>query len=576
MVAHVETRSRMRAAAQEIVSEVMDWLQLQPARPMPSWAVPGTSRAERTLLAALGGLAGALAPSKQRTPLPPSVRDWFASGPKPPRSLVKGLAAVISADEDPLGVIYELAVGKSSRRRLGTVFTPPAVVQYMLGAGRAAVASPGLIADPGAGIGAFSLESLRQWSHSRVVAVDLNVVTLGLLAAQREVQPSNRLELVYDDYLKWIRKLSADGAPRLYLGNPPYTRRHEMSENQFQSCRRGAGGLIKSAHAGLSTYFLAATLNALRPTDGLCFLLPASWTRAAYAQLLRSELWGLTTRAVTIASFPRTLELFPGISVQATVLVVGEQKPAPQPLTLRHLVLERDEVQVVHERRQSRRAGVSTTLDPDGRRHSGRRSESSVLLGDVVRVRRGVATGANTFFFIRDEDIDGIPRAAILPALYRMRYATADVLDAAAFKRIGVHGYRRWLLDVTKDLVDESPSLRAWVRRGRSDSIHLRTLTSRRRPWYSMEQVAPPDVIIGSMGKSVLRVVENLARCVPANSMYGLYFLEESIRSPVTEWLRSREGQRAIQSAGRNYGRGLIKVEPRELHSVQLPSRVVS
>jgi predicted RNA methylase len=486
------------------------------------------------------------------------------------------VAASILASEAPLESIYESIVGKSSRRRLGTVFTPPPVVEYALHEARATVASPRVIADPGAGIGAFSLEALRRWPHARVIAVDVNVVTLGLLAAQRNGRVSNRLELVYDDFLSWIRNLPSNDGPRLFLGNPPYTRRQEMSAEQLQSARRSAGNLVKSGHAGLSTYFLAATLSSLRPSDGLCFVLPASWTRAAHAELLRAELWGLKNRSVTIASFPRTLEVFPETSVQATVLVVGEEKAATQPFTLRNLDLDHDDVRIVSERRLSRGVGTSVALDPDGRRRPGRRSASSAPLGDVARVRRGVATGANTFFFIRDDEIDGIPRAALRPALYRLRYVAADVLDSAGFKRIGADGYRRWLLDVTEDLVDESPSLRAWVRRGQSEGLHRRTLTSRRRPWYSMEQVAPPDLIIASMGKSGLRVVENRARCVPANSMYCLYFTEGAVRARVTDWLRSREGQREIRSAGRNYGRGLIKVEPRELLAVRLPSGVVA
>ena len=42
---------------------------------------------------------------------------------------------------------------------------------------------PASVVDPGAGVGAFTLNAATRW-HAPLVAVDLNVVTLGLLAAR--------------------------------------------------------------------------------------------------------------------------------------------------------------------------------------------------------------------------------------------------------------------------------------------------------------------------------------------------------------------------------------------------------
>ncbi|MBY8854570.1 N-6 DNA methylase, partial [Saccharothrix sp. MB29] len=70
------------------------------------------------------------------------------------------------------------------RRRLGTFFTPPAIVKHMMEICQKLTPKPDHVVDPGAGVGAFTLEALRIWTSASVAAVDLNVVTLGLLAAR--------------------------------------------------------------------------------------------------------------------------------------------------------------------------------------------------------------------------------------------------------------------------------------------------------------------------------------------------------------------------------------------------------
>ncbi len=305
------------------------WLDAPDAAVSADPGVPGTSAAERHRLAMLGGVARALAGEGQAH-WPASLRSWALAAPALPDPLAQDLRHGLGARTDPLAALYERAVSGRARRALGTFFTPPDVVEHMLETASRLVGQPATVIDPGAGVGAFSLAAARRWPQARVVAVDVNVVTLGLLAARAD-DLLGRIELAHEDFLEWAGTRAGEmPEPRLWIGNPPYTRHQDMSEGTKESVRRSAARLVRSGLAGLSAYFLAVTLDALAPEDGLCYLLPGSWTDARYGRPLRDELAGMRGREVGLIGFPSERQLFPGTRVTAMILVVGPSRTAPQ------------------------------------------------------------------------------------------------------------------------------------------------------------------------------------------------------------------------------------------------------
>src|SRR4051812_30178720 len=78
-----------------------------------------------------------------------------------------------------------------------------------------------------------------------------------------------RSSLVLDDFTTWIAEHSEeDGAPRLYLGNPPYTRASLLSLETRERLRDATDGLC-GLRASLSTSITAMTIQRLSDGDGL-------------------------------------------------------------------------------------------------------------------------------------------------------------------------------------------------------------------------------------------------------------------------------------------------------------------
>jgi adenine-specific DNA-methyltransferase len=566
----------------QALSDLITWVMAQEIASLPHHLVPGTSDDERRALAALGGVAWTLAEGVSPS-WPEEVRAWMEEAPRPPNSLIKTVRPTLADRDDVLARCYEHIVTGRNRRRLGTFFTPPAVVEFMLDHSESVMGTPATIVDPGAGVGAFTLAARRRWPTSRVVAVDINLVTLGLLATRCQVEHVADVELVLDNYLSWTAKGYQElDLPRLTIGNPPYTRHQDLKDKAKKQVAMDAGGdLISSGLAGLSTYFLAAALNALEDQDSLCLLLSGTWTEARYGREVREALWKEAHRLTEFRAFPPDLVVFPGTRVTAMTLLLGPVKDQAQPMTTATALPDSNGVRTINVRSRTRRGPVPETLGTWLWPRPPSTRKSQLALGEIAQVRRGVATGANRFFFLTDAARDGLPGGTTIPALVRLRHVRGRVLDKIAHDEIGRQGLQRWLLFLDDEALVQDPRVQTLLETGVKAGLPDRYLLSDRDPWYRVETVRPPDLFVSPMSKALFRAVPNEVGAVHSNSLYGLYlrdnFLTLSFRdSPglarcVTNYLNNDEGQRAIRAQGRHYGHGLIKLEPGNLLSVVIP-----
>jgi hypothetical protein len=191
-------------------------------------------------------------------------------------------------------------------------------------------------------------------------------------------------------------------------------------------------------------------------------------------------------------------------------------------------------------------------------------------LREFARIRRGVATGANDFFFLTDSQVNRLPDNSAVRALVRLSHLDGEVLDLATHDEIGHLGYPRWLLSLSSQVNDAT--LVELIRDAEERGLHRRHITSQRHPWYSVERVVPPDILLASMAKHRFRVARNDARVTPSNSIYGIYVSDARVSIPrLTTWLHSDAGQVQLRAVARHYAGGLYKLEPRDVLKMTIP-----
>jgi adenine-specific DNA-methyltransferase len=552
--------------------------------PIASDLVPGADEPERRLLTALGGIAAELAGPDRVGMWPGPLAVWAQNAPEPPPDVIRGLRDDTINGADVLADLYAAVVSGRNRRRLGTFFTPPRLAAHMVAAaGRMLGDPPATVVDPGAGVGAFTVAAARAWPNAAVEAVDVNVVTLGLLDARSAVLGLKPATLTLDDYLAWARRdLASTPGPRVTLGNPPYTRHQLMTAKEKQEAAAAAGELITSGLAGLSAYFTAVALDTLEPDDALALLLPAPWVVTRYGREIRQRLREEARRHVEVQHFPPDLVVFPGTQVSAVVLLVGPQRARRQAFSIKAARIGALGGVLLGSPQRCAREGAGAALPSPAPKVSAavnventeRSSGNGIALGEIATVRRGCATGANRFFFLDDEQAACIPEQALVPAVVKAAHVPGLHLNEAAHEQMGRDGLPRWLLMITDAATLALPEVQKYLALGTAEGVHLGHLTSMRKNWWAVEPVLPPHIVLSPVGRTSFRVIVNGVRAVPSNSLYGLYLkpLSHYTAAALAAWLRSDEGQGRLRGVARVYAGGSMKIEPKALRQLRVPS----
>jgi adenine-specific DNA-methyltransferase len=113
---------------------------------------------------------------------------------------------------------------------------------------------------------------------------------------------------------------------------------------------------------------------------------------------------------------------------------------------------------------------------------------------------------------------------------------------------------------------------------GEEQKFNERSLIQSRRPWYKMEQRNPPPILFAYLGRRDCRFIMNEAGVVPLTGFLCVYPLETEAGAVKKLW-RALNHPATIQNllfAGKSYGGGAVKVEPRQLDTLEIPHSVLA
>ena len=102
-------------------------------------------------------------------------------------------------------------------------------------------------------------------------------------------------------------------------------------------------------------------------------------------------------------------------------------------------------------------------------------------LGALAISRRGIATGANSFFLVSRSRADrvGLRPANLTPSVGRARDVEGVILSPDDFDRLGNHDAKVWLLDLK---TPPAAKEQAYIRQGEQEGLTSRFLLQDRKP----------------------------------------------------------------------------------------------
>jgi adenine-specific DNA-methyltransferase len=442
-----------------------------------------------------------------------------------------------------------------------------------------------IVFDPGVGKGAF-YTALKKFNRKiKFYGTDIDP----------EIIKEAKLEGIFDKNCEIeVRDFILNPPQKLFeaiVANPPYIRHHRISpeiKKRFQALGLQIIGDTLDGRAGMHIYFFVQALNLLKEEGRLAFIMPADTCEGVFSK----KLWNWIAKKFCIEgviTFDHKATPFPGVDTNAVIFLISNKKPRTKMKWVRCLQRNNAELTrllknnisgnnyeslAVYER--SLDEALATGLSREERLNQ----DYKFRLNNFARVMRGIATGANEFFFLtkkRARELE-LPENFFISAIGRTRDADGGYITSETITKLEEKGRPTCLFFPNGVIWEKMPeAVKKYILEGEKLGFPGRALISTRRPWYKMEIREAPTFLFSYLGRRNARFIKNEAGIVPLTGFLCIYprSNDKDYIEKLWKILQHPDTISNLKMVGKSYGSGAIKVEPRSLEQLPINSEIV-
>lgn len=462
----------------------------------------------------------------------------------------------------------------SHDRLLGVVYTPAEVALEITERALSKLSSPPRsILEPSVGDGAFfrSIEIACDADVS-VHGVDVNAHSIDDLKA--EFPWAN---LTCGDFIDYAVRCECENYD-LVIGNPPYIRRHNFSDEQRTSIGELSNledypySQLKNAWVA----FVVAANRVLSESGVLAFVVPYELLNVNYGQFLQGY---LLENFEAVEVFAPQDKAFRELDQDAVAIIASKhRKKGAKGFTL-NTVKELAELEPIETRAIHFSDGQADSIDLNSVFFDG---ETAALLHQLRRslpmVRNfadssaGVVTAANDFFILDSSDLAKfelsdwarpiLKKSSFLPA--GPTFSHSDMAEVAQTEPA-------FLIDFFKHGAPKlSSRARSYIARGEYLGLDKRYKPRHRKPWYKIPIVEASDGIFFKRSHSFPRLTVNAASALVTDTGYQVTMKAgHCIRDLCFSFYNSLT-LLFCEMDGRFYGGGVLELTPNEFKGLPL------
>lgn len=484
----------------------------------------------------------------------------------------------------------EKANNREIKRKKGQFWTPEwialAMAEYVL------YNQPDVVFEPGVGAGAF-FSAIKK----RCVVVDANPKLMGCELYPEVLEEAKENGLSDEDLDKVVIgdfiTLNFEGGFPAIISNPPYIRHHLLGKEYkeiLSKLTKEITGLSLDKRAGFHIYFLIKSLSLLEEGGRLSFIVPADTVEGVFSE----KLWkwiSCNFKIHSVIIFDGVTP-FPGVDTNPIILNIEKTKPEKMIIWVRCLKEKTKDLLTGMSQSFDLTKGQWNDLDINKRELKEilkvGLSRSKINLGehvkliDFAKVIRGIATGANDFFFLTKNDIEmlGIPLQFFVRAIGRTRDVPDKTITYDLLNELDEKGRPTYLLSLDDGPTVKFPiSLQDYLMEGVERGLPDRALLQTRKKWYKMEtRERAPEFFFAYTGRRSTRFIRNYTDSVPLSGFLCVYpkISDEAFIDSLAKALADPRTRSYLKLVGKSYGGGAIKVEPRNLEKLPITRKVAS
>lgn len=439
--------------------------------------------------------------------------------------------------------------------------------------------------EPSIGLGAFyaAFRSVFQSAAGHALGFEIDSHYYN---PSKELWAKEDLELRKADFLK--ERTNGERFD-LLVANPPYVRHHHIDgekKKELQKEVMQSTGIKISGLAGLYCYFLILSEKWLADGALSCWLIPSEFLDVNYGKAIKQYLLECVD-LLCVHKFKADDVQFDDVLVSSTIIFFRKGKPSEKEIEFscgedvnvpsRKMKIER--------KRLTASCKWSNLFVEDSTNYS---SNDDCKLGNFFTVKRGIATGDNSFFVMNMDTIEKyhIPSKFLKPVLPSPRYLKEDIISSDNDGNVAL-AQKQYLFscNLPEDVLKEKyPSVWEYIQEGVKRGVNKGYICSHRPLWYFCEDRKPAPFVVPYMGrgdssKKMFRFILNKTKAITTN-VYLLLYPKDNYLKCLTDTKLLNEVWQTLNEVtseqfatnGREYGGGLHKLEPKELLNIKVPS----
>lgn len=474
---------------------------------------------------------------------------------------------------DHTAVLYEETSSLKKRKEYGQFFTPYDIAKFMvelLFKENDTFPESEMILDPASGLSIFGHAIRQSYGKFDFTAyeIDPEVASIG------ECPYTN---IYIEDYLFANSHI---GQYSKIIANPPYLKHINIPNKEFLNfCFSKKINKKIPITSNYYCYFLIKIIEELAPGGKAVIILPNEIFSSNYGVFFKKIF--LKRKIVQeIFFFENNTNIFRDAITTPVILVLKNQindriKIHKIDKIIHGKVLCNKSDSVFYENLEPGENWVNYLNHPDLTKYALTEVVKIVNFNEYAIVRRGIATGANNFFILSEDERvkKNIDKKYFLPCI-----ASANALKNIILTSEYINNHssdKKSLLLNLSNYDGGDPFVEQYIQEGENNHFDKKYLTSHRSPWYSMESIDfIGDIFISTFSRSFFKVTINDARMCNLTCVHAIIFKDvyKKFIPFFYAYYQSSFAQRLLLEKSRMIGNGLKKIEPNDVAKIPLPN----
>lgn len=468
---------------------------------------------------------------------------------------------------------YLTQVSQAHRKKFAQFFTPEEIAQLMV---NWVIKNNKILTllEPAFGLGIFSRLLLENNTKVKITGFEIDPIVFKI--AQQNFYRFSNVNLLLEDYLfnDWETKYDS------ILCNPPYFKFHNYQNIKALEEINKRLKINLSGFTNIYTLFLLKSIYQLAENGRAAYLIPSEFLNSDYGKSVKEYLLNSKTlRYIIVFDFQENL--FNDVSTTSALILLAKDKNEEQirfslvdnQTQLDNILSIINDYPNLIEKNSINQNG----LDPNVKwrmyykKQNSQKYKNLIPFNKVAKVVRGIATGANDYFMFNREKAKkySINDDFLLPCITKSKDVTLSLFTLEDVEKLKQKNANIFLFNAQKKVTNKNAI--NYIKLGVELGINRKYLTSKRNPWYLLENRPPAPIWVSVFNRNGIKFVRNEARISNLTTFHCIYLVDDLFNHIEIDllfaYLLTDIAKEIFNDNRREYGDGLKKFEPNDLNN---------